>query len=67
LFGDKTPGKKNLGSTVRNCLDSNGTYILICFKQDPTEEQRNGAVEKSKELFKAVWISKSKSRNMGSI
>jgi hypothetical protein len=45
LFGDKTPDKNNLGSGVKHSLDNNGTYILACFKQDPTSEQIRHAVE----------------------
>jgi hypothetical protein len=39
LFGDNPPHKDNLGGEVRRCLDNNGTYVLVCFKQDPTPQE----------------------------
>jgi len=39
LFGSKPPDKDNLGSGVRNCMDNNGLYVLVCFKHDLTPEQ----------------------------
>jgi hypothetical protein len=45
LFGDKAPDKNNLGSGVKHCFDNSGTYILVCFKQDPTPEQIRQAIE----------------------
>lgn len=52
LFGDKDPGKANLGSSVRDCLDNNGTYVLVCFKKDLTVEQRRQAIETLESYFK---------------
>ncbi|HOP33507.1 MAG TPA: hypothetical protein PKU94_09025, partial [Candidatus Hydrothermia bacterium] len=51
LFGNKDPIRDNLGSSIRDCLDNDGTYILICFKQDPTEEQHSKAVDFLKGYF----------------
>jgi hypothetical protein len=51
LFGGKDPSKENLGSSVKGCLDNDGTYILVCFKQDPTEEQHSKAVNFLKGYF----------------
>ena len=51
LFGDQYPGKENLGGSVRDCLDNDGTYVLVCFKQDPTEEQHNRTVEAVRTYF----------------
>src|SRR5438094_781556 len=31
LFGDHEEAKDNLGSAVRNCLERDGTYVLVCF------------------------------------
>jgi hypothetical protein len=39
LFGSRPPDKDNLGSGVRNCMDNNGLYALVCFKHDLTPEQ----------------------------
>jgi hypothetical protein len=39
LFGSKPPDKNNLGGGVRNCMDNNGLYVLVCFKHDLTPEQ----------------------------
>lgn len=44
LFDTKRPNKKNLGSSVRNCLDNDGTYVLVCFKQDLIDAQRRKAI-----------------------
>jgi hypothetical protein len=51
LFGSKDPRKENLGSSVKDCLDNDGTYVLVCFKQDPTAEQHSKAVNFLKEYF----------------
>lgn len=44
LFGDKEPSKENLGDSVRACLDSNGTYILVCFGIEFAENQHQQAI-----------------------
>jgi len=45
LFGKKKPAKENLGSMVRDCLDQNGRYVLVCFGYDLTDDQRKKAIE----------------------
>lgn len=40
LFDKKQVSKENLGSEIRKCLDSNGTYILVCFGQDFTDKEK---------------------------
>ncbi len=52
LFGTKVPSKENLGSSIRNYLDNNGTYVLVCFKQDFANNQHRQAVEAIKYYFK---------------
>ena len=51
LFGTKAPSKGTLGSSIRNCLDNNGTYVLVCFKQDFANNQHSQAVEAIKCYF----------------
>ena len=43
LFGTKTPDQKNLGESIRACLDENGTYILVCTGIDLVDAQRRNA------------------------
>ena len=40
LFGTKDPGRQNLGESIQVCLDTEGTYILVCTGIDPVEPQR---------------------------
>ena len=40
LFGEKDPGRQNLGKSIQVCLDAEGTYTLVCTGIDPTEPQR---------------------------
>jgi hypothetical protein len=41
LFGENQPtDREHLGSSLRNCLDNEGTYVLVCFRQDLVEKQR---------------------------
>jgi hypothetical protein len=52
LFGKgKRAKKENLGASVRQLLDSNGVYVLVCFKQDFVETQRLKAENFLRELF----------------
>lgn len=39
LFGRKHPTIGNLGSSIKACLDQNGTYVLVCFGQEFTDDQ----------------------------
>ncbi len=53
LFGTKDPDKLNLGESIRACLDSGGTYILVCTGIDLVDSQRRQArmhIEKYLEL-----------------
>lgn len=45
LFGDKTPDRENLVQSIRDCLDANGTYILVCTGIDLVESHRIDAIE----------------------
>jgi hypothetical protein len=40
LFGQKDPGRDQLGVSIRSCLDENGTYVLVCYGQDLVEKER---------------------------
>jgi hypothetical protein len=51
LFDKKTPKKVNLGSSIRDCLDKGGTYVLVCFRQEFTDKQRRDAVRHIKNYF----------------
>lgn len=51
LFGNKPADKNNLGSRVKNCLDNNGTYVLVCFKQDFNELQKNKIISNIQHCF----------------
>ena len=57
LFGKGLVSKGNLGSSIRKCLDNNGTYILVCFKHDLTEEQHTKAVGAFKNNLKQCGYS----------
>jgi hypothetical protein len=43
LFGTREPNKENLGSMIRDCLDQNGKYTLVCSGHDLTDDQRGTA------------------------
>jgi hypothetical protein len=45
LFGDKPPARENLSSSVRNYLDKNGTYVLVCFNHDLVDSQHNKCID----------------------
>ena len=45
LFGRKHPSRENLGASVRTCLDKKGTYVLVCFGQELSEDQHKQAVK----------------------
>ncbi|MBE7551762.1 MAG: hypothetical protein HS126_11905 [Anaerolineales bacterium] len=47
----KKPNKANLGSMIRDCLDQNGRYILVCFGHDLTSAQRKQAILHLKEFL----------------
>jgi len=39
LFGKKPPSKEALGTSVRECLDNDGAYVLVCTGTDPNEQE----------------------------
>jgi hypothetical protein len=46
LFGKRNPAdREHLATRVKECMDKNGTYVLVCFRLDPTQEQRGKALE----------------------
>ncbi len=48
LFGrDNEPTHENLGAGVRDYMDEEGTYVLVCFKQDPADPQHRQAEDGS--------------------
>ena len=51
LFERNTPTKNNLNSSIRDCLDKNGTYVLVCFRQDITDKQYKQATGIIKNYF----------------
>lgn len=61
LFGNKkTPNKENLGAGVKACLDSKGTYVLVCTKVDLPDAQQRKAVELLKKYFSDCGYSDAK-------
>lgn len=53
LFGSKELSKENLGDAVRECLDKDGRYVLVCFGKDLIDEQQKKAIAHIKESFTA--------------
>lgn len=51
LFGRKLPDKRNLGRSVKDCLEKSGTYVLVCFGQDLTDDSRRDAKKYLKYYF----------------
>jgi hypothetical protein len=51
LFGKKDSRAENLGKAVRDCLDGDGTYVLVCFGKDLIDTQRDTARELLAEFF----------------
>ncbi len=45
LFGDADPAREALGDSVRQCMDADGTYILVCAGTDPTPDRIEQAVK----------------------
>jgi hypothetical protein len=52
LFGKKSPERQHLGESVRHCLDHNGTYSLVCFGTDLTDDRQRKARELLESYFK---------------
>jgi hypothetical protein len=44
LFGDKPAKIENLKTQIKNCLNKDGTYVLVCFKQDLGEREHKRAI-----------------------
>lgn len=51
LFGTQAPAKEVLGDSVRACLETSGTYVLICTKTDPAQPQRADAIRHLQTFF----------------
>ena len=47
-----TPDRRNLGESIRACLDADGTYILVCTGIDPVEPQRQKILSNIEEYLK---------------
>jgi hypothetical protein len=53
LFGKNQPAdKEHLGSSIRDCLDIDGTYVLVCFRQDLVELEWKQAKEHLESYFR---------------
>ncbi len=52
LFGKKKPSKENLGSMIRDCLEKNGRYILVCFGHDLTGYQQKQSIGHLETFFR---------------
>ena len=46
------PDRRNLGESIRACLDADGTYILVCTGIDPVEPQRRKIFSNIEEYLK---------------
>jgi hypothetical protein len=53
LFGDQSPTKEALAPAVRDCMDADGVYILVCVGDDPTDDKVQEAEEHLETFFKA--------------
>jgi hypothetical protein len=60
LFGGKQVAKDNLGDKVKECLDSNGTYVLVCFGFDFTDTEKSKVETNLKKYFKQCSCPNSK-------
>ncbi len=55
LFGgNRQPSRENLKPGIRRCLEENGTYVLVCFGANPTEEEYKKSVSLLQEQFCAA-------------
>jgi hypothetical protein len=52
LFGDETVSKGALAESVRDGLQANGQYVLICTGTDPVATEAKQAIAHLKEFFK---------------
>jgi hypothetical protein len=51
LFGKNPPSLAALSNGVRACLESGGTYVLICTALDPVEPNRTTAIANLRQLL----------------
>ena len=52
LFGERTPlNKQNLGRSIRACLESRGTYVLVCTGIDLVEPDRTDVLNHIKDYL----------------
>ena len=51
FFGTKPLGRQNLGESIRACLDTDGTYVLVCTGIDLVDSQLRNAREHIKEFL----------------
>ena len=60
LFGDNKKNAKvkieNLGSQIKNCVNNNGMYVLVCMKTDLNPKQKTDAEEIIKYFFQKLKI-----------
>ncbi|MCL5986949.1 MAG: hypothetical protein M1371_10380 [Actinobacteria bacterium] len=52
LFRNTVPLKEHLGISIRNCLDNNGTYVLVCFGKEINDRQYIKTKNNLNEYFK---------------
>lgn len=52
LFDDKSPSRETLAPAVRDCMDNDGTYILVCAGADPADDRVREAEEHLEGFFK---------------
>ena len=55
-----SPSKKLLGDEIKNCLDQNGTYVLVTFGHDLTPNEHTKATALLVELFESCGYLKPK-------
>lgn len=53
LFGSRPKDATGLGRSVRECLEANGAYILVCTGSDPVAERQSAAEGHLREAFTA--------------
>ena len=52
LFGKQSPGRQNLGDSIRACLDADGTYILVCTGIDLVDSKRRDVLKYIEDFLK---------------
>ena len=60
LFGERTPEYQNLGESIRACLESRGTYVLVCTGIDLVEPDRTDALNHIKNYLEQCGYSNPK-------